>query len=403
VKKFLCALVVFGAVAARGADYGVVTVKSLDMGPLESRGQVQNPLRSPGGEAIAFEFLGAEGDSLGVYVAEAEPGDGGIPKLNQPTAAMGNMKQDVFSLGGPEDKPVSEQEVWGPSTKRGTQLVFAATRRESSRGGAEVNYDLMYATKGKRRFLTDHPENDSSPAFSPNGEHLAFVSGRSGEGDIYIYSFYREDAQLIRLTFEESGSELSPVWSPDGKSLAFVGHLGGADHLLVIDDPLTVSEVREEAARMALLRTKTRDLTPGSQNSSFAPSFSPDGKWIAYYVHVKGELKSDLYLVPAGGGEARRLRGDVLPGARLGPAWSPESDGVFVVDENAQEMNPIEWVPIARGGEARRLETGTELNTDVTAWKTGDSTYLLFAAQGGSSGEKEKRWRKLFAAQLKRN
>ena len=70
----------------------------------------------------------------------------------------------------------------------------------------------------------------------PDGDYIAFTSGRTGEGDNYVYSFFTKKQPMTRITFEETGYELYPTWSPDGSRLAFIGHLGVADHLFLVDD-----------------------------------------------------------------------------------------------------------------------------------------------------------------------
>lgn len=400
IRALCCAFAV--GVATESLAFEALKTVELGIGELEGKGQIQCPQLSPGGEAVSFEFLAANGDSLEVYTADvAEPGVF-PPILKAPSSVMGNIRQDVFSLGGPGERPVSEQAAWGPTTKRGVQMAFAATRREASRGGAEINFDLMYTTKGKRRFLTEHPENDSGPNFAPEGDYLAFSSGRTGQGDIYLYSFFREESPLTRITFEETGSELYPTFAPDSKTLAYVGHLGGADHLLVIDEPVELAAVKDESERMTKARAKTRDLTAGWRHSAFAPSYSPDSKWIAFYVHPKGELTSDLYVVATNGGEPRLLMENVLPGTRSGPAWSTDGDGLFIVEENAQAMNPVVWVPLDPAATKKRLSTGTQLNTDLSVVKGKGITMLLYAAQGGGEKDPEKRWRKLFVTSIVR-
>lgn len=387
------------AAAVAQAQTWKVDVAGVDLGPLDGKGQVLNPSMSPNQEAVSFEFLGASGDTLVVYTAENTRPGAFPPALGTPAMALGQAK-DVFSLGGADDKPVSEQAVWGPSTKRGTQMVLAATRREASRGGNQINFDLMYITKGKRRFLTDHPENDSEPAFSPDGEVLAFASGRTGEGDIYLYSFYQEDTQLARITFEEAGSELFPTWSPDGKSIAYIAHLGGTDHLMLIENPVKLARIKNEQERAVAQRAATRDLTTGFVHSCSLPSFSPDSKTIAFYVHPKGKQKSDLYVVPAAGGEAKLVARNVLAGSRSGPAFSADGKGLFAVEENADLMNPIIYIPLARPEDRERLPTGTELNSDVTVYGRPDGMALLFTAQGAGEKDSEKRWMRLFAGKL---
>lgn len=402
MRIILAAACVLTVTSALATDFEVLRTVSLGIGEMEGKGQIQSPQRSPGGEALSFEFLAANGDTLEVYVAEIENPDVFPPRLKTPVSVMGAVSQDVFSLAGPGDKPVSEQAAWGPSTKRGTQLVFAATRREASRGGAQINFDLMYVTKGKRRFLTDHPENDSSPTFTPDGDYVVFTSGRSGEGDLYSYSFFGEGNELTRLTFEETGSELNATFSPDGKSLAYIEHTGGWDHLYVVDEPRELMGIKDDAARVIRGRAKMRDLTPNWRNSASAPSFSPDSKWIAFYVHPKGQVMSDLYVVRASGGEARLLMEGVVAGSGDGPAWNPDSDGLFVVEENAQLMNPIVWVPLDPSAARKRLNTNTELNADIDTFRLGSTVCLVYAAQGGGEKDAEKRWRKVFATQLGR-
>lgn len=402
MKKSLLVAFTLWAALSHSADYKIGAVTPLTLGKLEGKGQVLSPSVSPQGEALSFEYMAAKGDTLEVYTAQIEPDGAGGFKLKEPEPVMAKGAKDLFSVSGGDDVPVSEQAVWGPSTKRGTQLVFAATRREGSRGGNQINFDLMYIAKGKKRFLTDHPENDSNPVFSPGGEYLAFTSGRTGQGDIYLYSFFSEEAHLIRLTFEEAGAELNPTFSPDGKKLVYIAHLGGTDSLAVIDDPAALAAIKGENDRQAALRSRVRDLTSASGLSSFAPSVSPDSKWIAFYVHPKNEVRSDLYVVAAEGGAPRLLAENVLAGSRAGPAWSPDSDGLFVVEENAQAMNPILWVPLAAGGKPARFQTGTELNTDIECFYNGKEAYLVFAAQGGGEKDEEKRWRKLFLAKLER-
>lgn len=381
------------------ADYKVIQTEDVSLGAMEGVGQLANPVRSPGGLEMAFEVLSADGDMLEVYQSSIEKASAYPPALSEPATVIPSKKSKVFSLGTPGERSISQHPSYGPATKRGNSLVMAATRREASRGGKQINFDIYYTRKGKRQFFTEHPGNDAEPSMSADGESIAFTSGRTGEGDVYIYSLFSEEQPLSRVTFEETGSELYPTWSPAGDKLAYVGHLGGADHLLLIDDIKALVAESSEQERRALARAKTRDLTAGWPHSCLAPSFSPDGKWIAFFMHPKGELKSDLYVVKVEGGEPMLLMENVLPPSRLGPSWSPESDGIFVVEENAQSMNPIVWVPIDPAKPHVKLDTGTQLNSDLSAWRDGSATYLLFAAQGGT-GDEQKRWRKIFVSKL---
>ena len=67
---------------------------------------------------------------------------------------------------------------------------------------------------GVARLLVSNPSNESRPLYSPDGRKLAFISTRTGGGDIYVLTFASGD--LRRLTFDDGLDQLD-AWSPDGK------------------------------------------------------------------------------------------------------------------------------------------------------------------------------------------
>ena len=402
-RTLIVVLSLLAVPAAWAARFEVERTVEIPAGRAEGSGQVSNPRISPDGKAIFFEFLSADGDLAEVYVGEVQNPGVFPPILRAVESAIPAKKKDIFALSGPgaAEQTVSEHPAWGKPTERGQTLVMAATRKDASRGAAQVSFDIYYKAPGRKSYLVEHPENDSEPVFSPAGDSFVFASGRSGEGDLYLYSFFAKADPLCRITFEEGGSELYPAWSPEGKALAFIGHLGGADHLFILDDVKALAEKKDEASRKTAARAMMRDLTAGWRHSALGPAFSPDGNWIAFFMHPKGMTRTDLYAVKRKGGEPILLMENVLAPSRGGPCWSPASDGVFVVAESAKEMNPIVWVPVQSSASRQKLATSTQLNTDLSLVAGGDSSLvLLYAAQGGGEKDKEKRWRKIFATRL---
>ncbi|MVN76526.1 PDZ domain-containing protein [Hymenobacter sp. HMF4947] len=71
---------------------------------------------------------------------------------------------------------------------------------------------------GEARLLVAHPATESRPLYAPDGKSLAFVSTRSGNGDIYLLTF--ESGELKRLTFDDGLDQLD-AWSADGKYLYY--------------------------------------------------------------------------------------------------------------------------------------------------------------------------------------
>lgn len=74
------------------------------------------------------------------------------------------------------------------------------------------------ASGGESRLLVSHPATESLPAYSPSGDELAFVSTRTGNGDVYVLSLRSGDVR--RLTFDD-GADALDGWSRDGRWVYF--------------------------------------------------------------------------------------------------------------------------------------------------------------------------------------
>lgn len=389
------------AAGGRGAWAGVhvAQVAPLAVAGLGGAGQVGDPRVSPDGAHLSFELLGADGETLQVYVAPVVHPPGRSPEAGTPQLAVPQPAADPFRLPGPGSRPVSEHLSWGPPKRGQPRYALAATRVAASRGAAHVNFDLYLSEPGRRRFLTDHPATDAQPAVSPDGEFLAFTSGRSGQGDVYLYHFFAEAEPCVAVSFEAAGSELYPAWDPAGERLAYTGQLGAEYRILVVDRVRTLAAEPDPERRKTAARRLTRDLTPGWKGACLAPSFSPDGRWVAFYSRDGASGRADLYVVGAEGGAARLLLRGGLPETRGGPRWSPRGDGLFAVREDADRLNPLVWVPLAEAAEPWELDTATQLNADPFAVAQGDGVRLYFTAQG-AAGAEEKRWRRIYSALL---
>lgn len=71
---------------------------------------------------------------------------------------------------------------------------------------------------GEAHLLVSHPANEARPLYSPDGRRLAFISTRTGNGDIYLVTL--DTGDLKRLTFDDSNDQLDG-WSADGKWIYF--------------------------------------------------------------------------------------------------------------------------------------------------------------------------------------
>jgi Tol biopolymer transport system component len=140
--------------------------------------------------------------------------------------------------------------------------------------------------------------SDVSPAWSPDGRQLAFVSWRDGNSEIYLLDL--RSGQLRNLT-NYPGADSSPVWSPDGTRIAFESLRGGYWNIRVID----------------LETGAVRDLTDGVIASQ-SPAWSPDGRHIAFQSRREGYW--DLYMIDLESGEMRNLTNSTSDD--LNPVWT---------------------------------------------------------------------------------
>ena len=125
---------------------------------------------------------------------------------------------------GPDTGP-----VWSPDGERiafvretgGNQDIYVVSKQKD---GTWMDDPLLTR-------LTQHSAADHSPAWSPDDDAIAFVSGRNGETEIYLME--ADGSQQVRLT-ANAAADVSPVWSPDGKRIAFVSRLYGPGEIFVM-------------------------------------------------------------------------------------------------------------------------------------------------------------------------
>ena len=199
---------------------------------------------------------------------------------------------------------------------------------------------------GARRLIRDA----HSPSWSPDGKEIAFVSGRSGDEEVYVA---RADGTRIRRLTLLRGPDLSPSWSTDGRQLAWsrageiwtMGSVGSDKRRIVAKAEiwhehhsptwhgarLVFSSNRVSAFNAELYSVRAFDgggvrrltFTKGDDGvlgDDGMPDYSPDGKRIVFTSNR--DRQAEIYVMNADGSGQRRLTRK--PADDFSPRFSPD-------------------------------------------------------------------------------
>ena len=156
--------------------------------------------------------------------------------------------------------------------------------------------------------------NQLLPTISMAGDKLAFISDASGRADLFIQPYHPEKGAIgkpFQLYSFPSSVQASPTFHPDGTKLAFVSDKNGTPKIYIID------------AEIGLQNRKTPEpkLLSKATHDSTSPSWSPDGKKIAFSAKTNGVRQIWIYDIEKG--EEKQLTTGL--GDKENPSWAPNS------------------------------------------------------------------------------
>jgi dipeptidyl aminopeptidase/acylaminoacyl peptidase len=262
---------------------------------------------SPDGKSLAFVSQGS------IWVVAAA---GGTPhRLTNAPAGGGDPRQAA-----------DRTPTWSP---KGRWILFQSGRRGT-------NSLMVVSDDGNvTSFLTSPTVEAGSARWSPDGERIVYVERAKDyfSGKLRILLFDRHTGQLsgepvdlYTAPVDRGGgwSIRGAAWSPDGKELATVLQNSGWDHVYLI----------------SAKGGEPRQITDGAFEDD-GPVFSPDGKSIAF-VSNRGLLEStNIWVMPARGGEAHVLAKFEVPGMSTEPEWSADSSRVYFHHQSPVETNDL--------------------------------------------------------------
>jgi dipeptidyl aminopeptidase/acylaminoacyl peptidase len=246
----------------------------------------------------------------------------------------------------------------------GPLIAFA---RSVSKGGHDpFRTEIFTVAEGGtgRTRLTRNSVEDNHPAFSPDGQRIAFTSARRGSPSIYVMNV--DGSRVRRLTFGGK-TDAMPDWSPNGKWIVFTRH-----HAKQRQTELMRVRVDDRATRR-ITRTKARELRP---------SWSPDGKLIAFTKLLDAQDRYGIAVIRPNGKGARWLTRN--PRSRAGliddaPTWSPTGSHVAFARETSRRAGDL--YTVRRNGTGVRRLTAVGGAAQQPSW--GADGRIAFVHNGG--------------------
>src|SRR4051812_5984399 len=207
---------------------------------------------------------------------------------------------------------------------------------------------------GEARLLVSHPAEETRPLYSPDGAKLAFVSTRTGNGDIYILTL--ASGELKRLTFSDALDQLD-AWSRDGKWIYFSNNLYDVGR-------------KNDIYRVSVEGGTPLAVSADRFTNEFEAAPSPDGSTVAFAARGVADAQwwrnghshldeSEIWLRRANGSYERVIEA----GAKnVWPMWMPDGKQLYFMSDRSGSENL--WTT-ATGGRPRQV---TKFTTGRVLW-----------------------------------
>lgn len=230
---------------------------------------------------------------------------------------------------------------------------------------------IAYVTKVGKRFTLQVADADGfnaqtlvasnepiiSPAWSPDGNKMAYVSFEKKKPVVFVQSLYTGERKVV-ANFK--GNNSAPAWAPDGSKLAVVLTYGANSQIYTISqDGSNLQQVTKSNA----IDTE--------------PAFSPDGQWI-YFSSDRGG-RPQIYKVPASGGSPSRVTFE--GGYNVSPRFSPDGRYLTYIRNDGGSFKVA--LQELGTGDVKLLSTGSQ---DESPSFAPNGRTLMYATRVGGRG-----------------
>lgn len=227
---------------------------------------------------------------------------------------------------------------------------------------------------GKEIGLTKPGRYTFSPTLSPSGELIAALATPGLELDVVVLS--ARNGEVLRNLTKGFTSEYESIvtgafdgqrdlsWAPDGDRVAFFVKKENY-FILMIYDPIEGRKLEEIAIREITQCT--------------SPSFSPDGRYVAFSGNREGRW--DLFRYDLQSGQIENLTDDRFHNSN--PAWSPDGQRI-IYNRRIAQYDKIFSVEI--GSPQRKTQLTTGRSSDIQPILSGDGRFVYFSSDRGEYG-----------------
>jgi Tol biopolymer transport system component len=252
----------------------------------------------------------------------------------------------------PPVAPHAEIVPAAPSTGGQGQIVF-----ESSRSNAAPDLYTLDLATGRTQRLTRDRVSDMDPAWSPDGQRIAFTTSRGLGRHVYVMSATGEGLTRVSTT---TAPNSQPSWSPDGTKLLYTTQGGGSGDIVLA--------LADGSGTLAILA--------GNPAADFDPAWSPtsyNGVKFAF-TSMRDNGSGDIYTYDDS--QTPNVRRLTVGGARQ-PAWSPDGTKIAYVVWHGRGFDV--FVTNADGTGTPTNLTKSSADNEMPAWSS-DGKKIAFVS-----------------------